>query len=291
MERDARAEVELMANGVSLIKCQTWEAFISEVKKSEEKTSGDRIYRGHASSEWKLSSIFERWPLSTVTRLLSSDPPDILASYRERFLKRFKDLAIGLPGLESRYLSEVDWLALGRHHGLITPLLDWTKSPYIAAFFAFADYENRLSPGWEKLTELILGPPVAVWALNGTPDLKREGEFDIVRPTIGYSQHSQWMRAQQSIFTRLTHHEYVDLESYLVSLGLGHHLERYEIPGQEMREALTDLRRMNISFASLYPDLHGAGREANILVKLDVLRGSEGGGGGSREHAEATASI
>ena len=279
MERDAGAEVELMTNGVSLIKCQTWEAFISEVKKSEEKASGDRIYRGHASSEWKLSSIFERWPLSTAIRLFSSDPPEILASYRERFLARFKDLAIGLPGLESRHLCELDWLALGRHHGLITPLLDWTKSPYIAAFFAFADYENRLSPGWEKLTELILGPPVAVWALNVTPDLKSKGEFDIGRPAIGYSQHSQWMRAQQSIFTRLTHHEYVDLESYLVSLGLGHHLERYEIPGQEMGEALTDLRRMNISFASLYPDLHGAAREANILVTLDVLHGSEGGRG------------
>ncbi len=253
--------------GVRVFHCETWEGFIAEVRNAK----GERIYRGHAKSDWKLSSMFERWPPTTLARKLFPGH-ELLKSYRERFREYFKDLAIGLPGLESGPQTEDDWWALGRHHGLITPLLDWTMSPYIAAFFALVDFEERLSPGFEALTELILGGSVAVWALDVAQDhLQTEGEFEIVRPTIGYSQHSIWMRAQQSVFTRLTHDVHVDLESYLVSRGLEKRLERYEIRGQEMSKALTDLRLMNISYASLFPDLKGATKQANFLALWDVI--------------------
>jgi hypothetical protein len=74
------------------------------------------------------------------------------------------------------------------------------------------------------------------------------GQFEIVTPDLDFAPQVQRVRAQQSVMTRLSDH-----------------LTRYELPGHELQHtALSDLRRMNLTIATLFPNLEGAARLANI---------------------------
>jgi hypothetical protein len=121
------------------------------------------MFRGQRDPAWELSSALERW----LDRKRSKDKSRNIRQVfddgayermRDGYLQRFKDYSIGLPAFESSNLSENEWWALGRHHGLITPLLDWTKSPFVAAFFAFLDYADHLNPG--SKAEPIVGASI-----------------------------------------------------------------------------------------------------------------------------------
>lgn len=67
------------------------------------------------------------------------------------------------------------------------------------------------------------------------------------------------------MFTRLRHRVHFDLEGYLSSLKPEEPLlTKFLVPGSEIPKAITELRMMNITFATLFPDLEGAALQANF---------------------------
>jgi hypothetical protein len=209
-----------------------------------------------------------------VDKLFGPDARKNRNSLRDQYLNHFRSLIIGLPGIQSKGFEDDRTLwALGRHHGLVTPLLDWTLSPYIALFFACFDhvaYHNKGfmhgTAGFFPAANVSQVDDVAVWELAYKGDMIIEDQFEIFEYRVDQAYRQ---KAQQGMFSLLTHHVAIDLESYLKEQGLAFYLTRYEIPGGEIGRALWNLRLMNIRYASLFPDIDGAAIEANTAYALN----------------------
>ncbi|MCH8152939.1 MAG: FRG domain-containing protein [Planctomycetes bacterium] len=275
----------MQPNVVGVVQCESWDDFIKRVRTTS--YVGDRVFRGQRRIvDWRLESQWERW----LRRLIAGDPdgnvverfstPQAYGQIRDGYLERFKSLMRGVSTARIRPDDpDREWWALGRHHGLITPLLDWTRSPYIAAYFAFVDYTEARHPGFREgkyyggvgpASKDLDTEPLAVWELHIDDALPKAGEFEIFS-SRGESAYREL--AQQGCFTWLTHDRFIDLESYCKSRGLARLLGRYEIPGTEFLKALWDLHLMNINEATLFPDGDGAARQANWGSNLSALAG------------------
>jgi hypothetical protein len=259
---------------VRVVRCNSWDEFVSAIRVSNFGTGGgdhERIFRGHGEAGWPLASVWDRFLLDqrrkTSTPVARSDSANILALK----LQAFKDHATGLAAVRRGNMqSETEWMALGRHHGLVTELLDWTRSPYVAAFFAWTEYYALRNPGLARwgAAEMKWGDgAVAVWELSAPQTLVHGQEFNVFT-SLTDDAHRQ--KAQQGVFTLLKDDACFDLETYLGSKGRLGHLTKYEISaqGRTFPTAIVDLTLMNIRYSTLFPDLEGAALQANLDAVL-----------------------
>lgn len=132
-------------------KVKSWEDLLKILQGSDfKKTKNDLIYRGHAGHDWQLAS--------TLGRLFTGG--EIPSEKRTKLLRQFK-LSMRGRGYDLAPLqSEEEVWAVGQHHGLKTPLLDWTRSPFVALFFAFSGYDSE--------TDTYDNPSRAIFCLNKT---------------------------------------------------------------------------------------------------------------------------
>jgi hypothetical protein len=146
------------------IDLDAWEDFTSHVKDLRDQepalTSLARgaeipclLFRGHRESSWKLETTLERYQPRSLTlydyfRSILVARPQIEAHTGQPwrlptprlFLKWAIDPTAALF-LKARFPA-YDYMVYLRHHGFPSPLLDWSRSPYVAAFFAFRERAN-----------------------------------------------------------------------------------------------------------------------------------------------------
>lgn len=115
-------------NGFHEVEIKSWNSLIELISQLSHTLS--LAYRGEETLEYKLKSTFHR----EYTKSFMEDDFDILGKH----LENFKNEIRGRTEMFDKYKNSNDEMwAIGQHHGLATPLLDWTYSSYVALYFAF----------------------------------------------------------------------------------------------------------------------------------------------------------
>lgn len=222
----------------------SWEEFRVSAFSPER---GRFIYRGQSNSQWPLRTAFHRSPLKNLVHYRQKLAPDVLATLAPQ-------LPITLDLNNPEHTGA--FYNLLQHHGYPTPLLDWSHSPFIAAYFAFEGVRHDAPPtgnvrifmfdrkSWSEL------PQQSVLAYTSS-HLSLVGIVPLANP--------RWV-PQQACVT-LTNLD--DIEDYLArgtaATGV-RYLQAIDIPVAERKAALEDLALMGIHHGALFPGIDGTCR-------------------------------
>ncbi len=141
-------------NGIQKFDLDSWREFF-DLTSGLFANGSAYIYRGQTNYDWPLISSLDRLESRYPERKnLGGKIPEFFTCppfSEEEHLNAFKRAIRGRRGHNPTPLTEDECWALGQHHGLATPLLDWTRSPFAALFFAFEEEKCFVDGGnWSE---------------------------------------------------------------------------------------------------------------------------------------------
>ncbi len=261
------------------IEVHSWRQFLEETSRLDQ-----WAFRGQSTSGLPLYSSLSRH------LMMLGSPPDDWSIREKRAIRVFKRKAHVHISDHSILYNTLRCLAMMQHHGAATRLLDFTKSPFVAAFFA-------LQAATTDSAIYALNTP-ALWYLapKAMPELNRatinpRANDNLEKFFLSNEYPVIWFGEPDEMDSRLVAQSGLFVIPGQLHLSIEHLLQGYEksstalpadtqthdsenllvqlILRHDMRqEAMRELYRMNITHASLWPDLDGLARSMNQELEI-----------------------
>ena len=189
----------------------------------------------------------------------------------ERILRIFKRKAHQFLDKPPDAADDFQWMALMQHHGAPTRLIDFTWSPYVAAFFAL---ERTLADG-------------VVWAMNPARidssrskkpermDPREKGHF--ARYFLKGNHRFIWMGEPHTMNRRLIAQSGtfavpgvldIPIEDILRDADPENILAKIVLTNPVREVGMRELYRMNITYGTLFPDLDGLAKSMGYELEF-----------------------
>jgi hypothetical protein len=247
---------------MEIITLTNWDEFEQQLRILEEErspiTSTSHLFRGHGDAKWLLNTTLDRF----FSKKVSLSRYYAFAWLAKSRLEAFTGTRWKVPsrdeydewlstcggGCQLHGYKAYDYLAYLRHHGFPSPLLDWSQSPYVAAFFAF----RELIPG---------ATHVAVYAYQQSPGggIISSSDISIIHqlgPYVSAHKRHFMQQSQYTVCTEVDDHGLINYTSHENVVKLANPNQdlmwKFLIPIGERRKALLRLNRMNINAFSLF---------------------------------------
>lgn len=206
------------------------------------------VFRGQ-SAPWRLRTAFHRTSRKDLWRYWHDDIPRIRGAVVGKTNQHFR---FGKPEEMGAFLH------LLQHYGFPTPLLDWTYSPYVAAFFAYASARPEINHDkpvrifmfdaqeWQKDFQQVLHVTLC------------QPHFSLIEPLALGNDRALPQQSLASI-TNLD-----DVERYIrwrEKEEKKTYLRVFDLAAEDRLDVLARLSLMGISPGSMFPGIEGVCRE------------------------------
>ena len=240
----------------------TWKTF-KELASDQIETEGSFIYRGQRDANWTLVSSLMRtdlvWSLNDFQGYFNYVLPMVMEKV-QAWEGRDWNL--------SNELGLAEFVAYLQHNGFPTPLLDWTFSPYIAAYFAFESVDH-FNPQCEQ---------VAIYCFNQNAwSSKYKQEYDIAHNNNHVSilapriVGNHKLALQQGCFT-FSNVRDVEVHILAHENDKENYLTKYYLSVEEKPKVIKELSLMGISAVQLIPTIESVCKKAlNDLIGLQPI--------------------